>query len=266
MKHIVVQALIILISFSSFAQDFEVSPVDLKFTASMGETVTKQVTIRNYSNSKQQFAAIYSDYEINEDGKKVPVKEGDIAKHSMKDWLSISPSFFELNPNEEKIIDVTLSVPHNGTGTRWGKIGIQPAVEQTASNVDKAVATGVLVVPRITIWLTQTPKGSNNYSAIIKDLVETSTESDTLRKFTAAVSNTGENIIDAKVFLTIANLMSASEKRYPPQTVKVYPGANKTIDLRIPEILAPGRYVVAAILDYGHRKPLEGTQIIIEQK
>ncbi|HBF88476.1 MAG TPA: hypothetical protein DDX39_07535 [Bacteroidales bacterium] len=266
MKRIIVQALIMLISTFIFAQDFEVSPVEIKFEASVGETVIKKVSIRNYSSTRQQFSAVYYDYEIDENGKKVPLKNGETSKHTMKDWINISPSFFELNPNEERIIDVTLSVPHDGTGARWGKIGIQPAVEQTASNVDKTVATGVLVVPRITIWLTQSPKGNSNYSATIKDLVETTTANDTIRKFTALVTNTGGNIIEAKVFLTIANLMSASEKKYPTNTQKIYPGSSKTIELRIPEKLSPGRYVVAAILDYGHRKPLEGTQIIIEQK
>jgi hypothetical protein len=257
--------LLALLSLKVFSQDFEVAPVELKFNAAIGEVVMKKVTIRNHSNSKQKFSAVYSDYEINKNGKKVPVKKEE-AKHSMGDWLNISPSFFELNPNEEKVIDVTLSVPQNGTGTRWGKIGIQPAVEQTASDVDKTLAAGVLIVPKITIWVTQSQKGSTNYGAIIKDLVETSTAKDTLHRFSAVVTNTSENIVEAKVFLSVANLLSASEKKYPAITEKIFPGASKSITLGIPEKLKPGRYVIAAILDYGHRKPLEGTQIIIEQK
>lgn len=265
MKSISIALLLMLFAKIVSSQDFEVAPVEIKFNAAIGEVVSKKVTIRNHSNSKQKFSAVYSDYEINKEGRKVPVKKED-AKHSMGDWLNINPSFFELNPNEEKEIDVTISVPQNGKGTRWGKIGIQPAVEQTATDVDKTLATGVLVVPKITIWVTQSEKGSTNYSAIIKDLVEITTPKDTLRKFSTVVTNTSGNIIDAKVFLTVANLLSATEKKYPTSTEKVFPGANKKITLTIPEKLKPGRYVVAAILDYGHRKPLEGTQIIIEQK
>lgn len=250
---------------NSFSQDFEVSPVDIKFNANPGEIQIKKVTIRNYGNKKQQFSLVLHDYEINDVGKKIPVKEGE-SKHSLANWLNVNPSFFELNPNETKEIDIILTVPHDGTGTRWGKLGVQPAVEQTASEADKSLAAGVLVVPRIVIWITQTPKSNNNFSASIKDLVDISLPNDTLRKFSANIINTGENIVSGKIFLAVADLATANEKKYPPIEEKIYPGSSKKVTLKIPEKLSPGRYVIAVILDYGHRKPLEGTQIMIEQK
>lgn len=265
MKFINLTLIILLSTFFLYSQDFEVAPVDIKFNANPGEIQIKKVTIRNYGNKKQQFSLNLSDYEINENGKQIPVKEGE-SKHSLSGWLTVNPSFFELNPNESKEIDVILTVPHDGTGTRWGKLGVQPAVEQTASEADKSLAAGVVVIPRIVIWVTQSPKNSNNYSASIKDLVDITEPNDTIRKFSATIVNTGENIINAKVFVAVADLSTANEKKFPSAEEKIYPGSSKKIVLKIPERLKAGRYVIAAILDYGHRKPLEGTQIMIEQK
>lgn len=248
-----------------FSQDFEVSPVDIKFNANPGEIQVRKVTIRNYGNTKQQFSINLHDYDVDDNGKKVVVKDGE-SKHTLSGWLNVNPSFFDLNPNESKEIDVILTVPHDGTGTRWGKLGVQPAVEQTASEADKSLAAGVLVVPRIVIWVTQTPKNSSNYNALIKDLVDITLPKDTVRKFSATVVNNGDNIIKAKIFLAVADLSTANEKKYPPIEENVYPGSSKNVILKVPEKLNAGRYVIAAILDYGHRKPLEGTQIMIEQK
>ncbi|OFX54774.1 MAG: hypothetical protein A2046_00570, partial [Bacteroidetes bacterium GWA2_30_7] len=248
-----------------FSQDFEVAPVDIKFNANPGEIQTNKVTIRNHGNKKQQFSVILSDYEVKENGSKVPVKEGE-SKHSLANWLNVNPSFFELNPNESKELEVILTVPHDGNGTRWGKLLIQPAVEQSAIDADKSLSTGVIIVPRIVVWVTQTPKNSSNYNASIKDLVDISESNDSLRKFSATIINSGDNIIKAKVFLAVADLSTAVEKKYPPIEENVYPGSTKNVTLRIPVKLSKGRYVIAAILDYGHRKPLEGTQIMIEQK
>lgn len=265
MKVIVISISLIFISIFLFSQDFEVAPVDIKFNANPGEIQTNRVTIRNHSNKKQQFSVILSDYDVKDDGSKIPVKEG-VSKHSLAGWLNVNPSFFELNPNESKELEVILTVPHDGNGTRWGKLLIQPAVEQSAIEADKSLSTGVIIVPRIVVWVTQTPKNSSNYNASIKNLIDISVPNDTVRKFSATVVNTGDNIIKAKVFLAVADLATAVEKKYPPVEENVYPGASKNVTLRIPTSLPKGRYVVAAILDYGHRKPLEGTQIMIEQK
>lgn len=263
MKYIV---LFIFIASNLFSQDFEVAPVDIKFNANPGESQIKKVTIRNYSNTRQKYSIVYSDYEVDNEGKKLPVKK-ELAKHSMEKWLNINPSFFELNPNESKEVEVMLNVPADeNVSTKWGKLGVQPAVEQSIDADEKAVAAGVLVVPRITIWVTYSPRNNKNYKAIIKDLAEISTPKDSIRKFSVTVVNTGENIIEGKVFLAVADLVTANEKKYSASEHKVFPGASKNITLSIPEKLKPGRYVVAAILDYGHRKPLEGTQIMIEQK
>jgi hypothetical protein len=46
----------------------------------------------------------------------------------------------------------------------------------------------------------------------------------------------------------------------------VFPKMSRTIELRLPNELVPGSYSLAAILDYGTKYSLEGTQILIDVK
>ena len=82
-----------------FSQDFEVSPVIIKFDANPGEIQEKSLHIKNYGNKVQGFSANLFDFKV-ENGKRIKQELGS-TNRSLDKILRISPSFFELNPNED---------------------------------------------------------------------------------------------------------------------------------------------------------------------
>ena len=84
--------------------------------------------------------------------------------------------------------------------------------------------------------------------------------------FEVRIANTGDNVIDANVNLALANMQTAKEDKYNTVKVTVYPDATRTVKLSLPRDIAKGKYALAAILDYGHRQPLGGTQMMLEVK
>jgi hypothetical protein len=248
-----------------FTQDFEVAPVLVSFDANPGETQSRKLTIRNHNNERQRFLLNLSDYTNDENGAKKSVAAG-TTDRSMINLLSINPSFIELNPNETAEVDLNLTVPQNFFKTCWGMVQVQIAKEQTSAEADKQLATGVLIMPRIIVLVKQSPKANQNYQGKVSNLREITKPEAKNKSFEATLSNTGDKILEAKVFLALANLNTAQEEVFNSTTVTVYPGQNRKVELVLPVIPEKGNYALAFMMDYGKRAALEGAQIMLELK
>jgi len=245
-----------------FGQDFEVAPVLVSFNANPGENQNRTLTIRNHSNERQLFGLTLADYVVDEDGTRSAVEAGSTDR-TLADWITINPSLLELNPNESGQAELILTVPRTGFNTRWGMVHVEVTREQTPSDVDKQLTTGVVIVPRIVVLVQQSPRSNQNYRGTVSGLREITDEDRTLRSFEATLTNTGDKVLDAKVFLALANLQTAEEKQYHPTSVTVYPGQQRKVVLSLPEAPSPGQYALAFLMDYGHRAPIEGAQILL---
>ena len=266
-----VKQVFLLISILLFAgntvlsQDFEVAPVLISFDANPGEIQNRTLTVRNHSNERQKFVMNLNDYIINDKGAKQGVEAGSTPR-TMADWLTINPAFVELNPNESAEIQLSLAVPRNGFTTRWGMIPVELAKEQSASNVDKQLATGVLLIPRIVVLIKKSPRSNQNYKGTVGGLTEVTKAGDEFRSFEATIINQGDKILDAKVFLAVANMETMEEEQMKPTNVTVYPDNSRTVKLTLNTKLQPGRYAIAYLMDYGHRSSIEGSQMLLEVK
>ncbi|MCB0431397.1 MAG: hypothetical protein H6585_10460 [Flavobacteriales bacterium] len=251
---------------SAFAQDFEVSPVVINFEVEPGGIATQKVLIRNHANTAQHFEFKLGDYEVDEHGSKKRLPPGTSPK-SCSDWISVNPSFLELKPNEETEVNVIMAVPKSGTDTRWGIIYVQAATERTSLDVDKNVAAGVLLKPRIAVFVSQSPKSNTNWNGKLERLHEVpNARTPTLRTFEVQVNNTGDKMLEARVYLVLADVNTGEEKKYPETKKTMVPGSKSVFKLSIPkeDIKAGKKYALAAVMDYGHRSALEAVQIMIE--
>lgn len=246
----------------SFSQDFEVAPAKINFDCEPGQIQSKTMYIRNHSTLKQKFNLTTAD--LHPDSLGTKKKNG--LMYSCKDWITLNPSFFDLNPNESKEVTVSLQVPPGHSETRWCMVHVSATEEQTTLAADQQMKSGVKVKPRIGIKVIQSPKSNSNYKGGIYNLKEITTAKDSLRSFEAFVSNTGDKEIMGKIFLVFSNLETAREIKEKPIRTNLLPGATKKITLFMPKTIPPGKYSMAAILDYGNNAPLEAAQLEIEVK
>lgn len=256
---------LILLCNNIIAQDFEVAPVVLDYTAEPGDNQTKIVTVRNHSNKKTSFLISLADFmpSVTGDNKVLPPNS---TKRSCTNWLNINPSFFELNPGDEIQIQIGMMVPNDQYNAAWCMLYIQPAREQTSWEADKNLGAGVIVSGRIGVIINQSPKSNTNHSLKISNLGETTKLGDKNRIFTATIENLGEKLTKSKAYLIASNIKTAEEKQFIPIEFQTFPKMSRTIELQLPNDLLPGTYSLAAILDYGSKYSLEGTQVIIEVK
>ena len=148
----------------------------------------------------------------------------------------------------------------------WCLLYIQPAKEQTAFGADKAVNTGILVTGRIVVQIFQTPKSNSNDLVKVYNLKEIPSDKEKVKKYAVTLDNLGEKINTCKVYLILSDIKTAEEKQYPPVEVETYPKSTRDVILELPSDIAPGQYALAAVVDYGSKNNLEGTQITIDIK
>lgn len=263
MKRIIFSVFLASIVCSLFGQDFEVSPVAVNFSAEPGENQVRKINIINHSPRPQKYQFKINDFLLDTDGVVRPMALG-INKRSCAEWLTLNPSFIELGPNQSATVDMIITVPKDGFTARWANVGVEPVKEQNAFEADKNLSQGVLIVPRISIQVRQSPRSNRSYRASINNLREITKPTDTNRVFEVMVQNSGDNILSANVHLILANVNSGDEQKFEATNFSIYPDGKRLLKLHVPRNIAKGKYALAAILDYGHRQPLEGTQLMID--
>lgn len=247
---------------SLFAQDFEVAPVLVSFTANPGETQTRELTITNHGNEAQIFNLSLNDYTVDEQGTKQALAAGSTDR-TLADRLTVNPTYVELKPNETANASLILTLPRTDNNARWGMVGVEVTKEQVAAQADKQLATGVIIVPRIVVLVKQSPPSNRNFSGTVRGLKEVENPNIVFRSFEAVLENTGDNILDAKVFLALADLKTAEEKQYQPKSITIYPQQKRRMVLTLPDNPPPGEYALAFLMDYGENSSIEGAQILL---
>ena len=71
-------------------------------------------------------------------------------------------------------------------------------------------------------------------------------------------------ITHCKVHLIATNIETAEETSFNVYEFPMYPKSTRKVELYLKEKLPKGTYSLAAILDYGSKTNLEGTQMIIK--
>jgi len=245
------------------AQQLEVTPAKLNFTAKPGTSQTLQVHVRNKSKTPQNFIFNLSDWLTDENGDVKYFKPGTIAR-SCSDWITVSPPLVTLQPNETGTVNVTILVPENDNSTKWSVIFVESAVEQTGpAVVDKDIQMGIKISGRIALPIYQSPESNTLYKASIEGLTDTK-GSDNQHTFSTKVINLGDKILNCKVFFTFSNVATAEEFTSDPIEFSLLPESVNNVKYLLEKELPPGNYSVAAILDYGYNDELEGVQIDIQ--
>ena len=246
------------------AQNFEVAPVDLTFSPNPGENQTKTITIKNHGNEKASIVLSLQDYLVYKNGEKKILSAGS-SKNSIAEWITLNPSYLELNPNQSQPVEVTLQAPNDDYTSKWGILNVSTTKEQTSFEADKELTAGINIYGRISVHLSYTPRTGTNKRVQISNLQETTAPSDSLRKFTVNIDNLGNHISNCKIYLIASNLQTLQEKKFKPVKLKSYPQSTRNVELTLPaDKLPSGTYSLSAILDYGNDRSLEGTQTTIE--
>ena len=261
MRILVLTIFSVLLNLATTAQDFEIAPVELIYWVDPGESQDKFITVTNHSSSQQSFTFVFVDYTMDIHGHK-QIMERNSTRFSCTEWLQPEANFFPLNPNESRVVKITMQVPDDDYSTRWATMYLQTTEEQTSFNADNSNMTvGMSVSARIAVQVFRYPVKTLAPIVKISQLKETETSSHENRKFTVLIENSGVTMVDCKVTFVALNLRTAEKEIFKPRQIRIYPSFPRLVNFALPKTLPAGEYALSALLDYGDKNILEGTRM-----
>jgi hypothetical protein len=259
MKTLFFVIFLILSSFFTKAQDFEVAPVKMIFNINAGESDTKILTIRNHANATTKFSLLLADFVVDNDGHSQEMARNS-TKNSCSEWLQPEQTVFEINPGESLDVKIKMNAPADDYSARWAMMYVQTLPAETSHNADKSMKTGVILTGRIAVQIFRVAGSNGVLKASISNITEKITSDNTKRIFTANLQNTGSAIANCKITFMASNLETAEETSFAPVNLELLPGCTRTIQFELPKTLPPGEYSLIALLDYGSKTTIEGAR------
>jgi len=229
---------------------FTVAPMRLEFQIERGQSGTGSLLIRNVSEKPLSVKLYIKDFMYKPDGSEAELDPGSVSR-SCSDWLSISPKFMELEPDERRNVRVSLAIPEDADGTYWAMIYVEQSSKPTPRETHGGGYTfQVNVYPRWAVRIIESVPGTEEKDGQITDL--TIVRENETQPFTAIVEfeNTCNSKLRCKGWIEIRDETGETIKRIEFKDFSIYPESKRINKVEIPENLKPGEYSVLAVIDY----------------
>lgn len=128
-------------------------PPRLELTVKPGETITREIKVRNESATEKVMSTHSKDFIVTDDkGTPIQIENVDEKENrwAVSNWIQVSPTSFKLKPGETKSLIVTVIVPDNATpGGHYAMILHSPKndtmISQNGATIEANVGTLVYV-------------------------------------------------------------------------------------------------------------------------
>lgn len=181
---------------------------------------------------------------------------------SIASWIEFDPKQFVLGPDSSQEINFTVTVPQEATGSYWGGFLADVKTETAAQQEEEGVGVQIGTKFLIKIFI-ETQAGSNRDGDLIK------VQRLGLNPLTIAISfrNTGNiRLQDVLGRVEIRDLQGNTIRSMTIDEFSVLPSDTRTIEVidgaARGDTLAPGRYLVLVILDFGVESLLGGQLLL----
>lgn len=256
---------------SESSAGISVTPSSLRFNTKPGATATKQVKITNDTKKPYKFQTGFSDFQMDRNGKPKGIKASE-SKYALSKWISVSPSYFDLNPGESKTVTITIDVPNSDTANiaAWTILMIDQAIDRApldANKGGKSIALGITPSFGFGVYIYQNPPNVKTTSVEIKKFVFEDTKDPKSKDAVAKkglmmeVLNTGDGIGFCSSYVELTNKATGKQERLPIRQYTILPGFHRDFVYPLPDKIAPGNYSAVGVLDFGSKEAIEASEL-----
>jgi hypothetical protein len=247
-----------------FNKGVSVSPSHIKFNADLGQTITKKIKISNYTSKVQKFQVIYNDFDMTGEGQSSFLESGS-SKYSLASYLSISPTFLEMEPGTAEEITLLVQIPSDPEYSRaaWGVLLIEQVEEKKVldpgNQSGSTIAFGITPTYAFGVWLYQNPPFVDNLHVDITNF-ELKSTSKGYALFLDA-ENMGEGISFCNAYIELTNINNGEQTIYGGKRYTILPGYQRSFVFDIAGDLSQGKYSAVGVLDYESNDELVAAEI-----
>ncbi len=244
-----------------------VSPSSFHLFIKPGTSITKEIKVKNATRKAYKFSVGFNDFIMTTKGKPIMVK-GDTTKYALSKYISLSPTYFELKPQQEMKIKMVISIPDAPEEyvSKWTIISIEqiadrPKIEEPGNQ--QSLGLGIIPTFGFGVYVYQSPPNAKiNKLEIQKFYVETT--KDNKKKLKFIVKNIGDGISYCKSYAELVNLSTGEQQKLNPKMFTILPNAIREFDYELPDKLKPGKYNAVGVIDFGSTEEILASEIELE--
>jgi hypothetical protein len=243
-----------------------VSPSSMHLSVKPGSSESKDIRVRNDTKQKYSFQIGFSDFEMTPAGKPMPMRP-EQGKYALSKWITVSPSYFELQPGEDIKLKMILSIPDEDSAfiAAWTIITVDEVKEKSSiDNNDQpnTLSLGVLPSFGFGIYVYQNPPNVK-----INKLDITSLKYDeTGKSVKMSVKNIGDGIGYCTSYLELTNLKTGEQKKLQVKKFTILPQYFREFEYKLTDDILPGKYSAVGVIDYGNKEELVAAELEFEIK
>lgn len=227
---------------------FGISPGELELLPGPGGTATGSLLVINYTAQRIHFRVQVQDLFLRPSGELDVLPPGRL-EWSVAKMTRLTPSEFDLEARQAVPVRVTVTLPPDARGGRYGVIVVSPApVLQT----NGARGTVSIVVPKLAARLLVPVKGTEVVRGAITGMVAAPRPANRGADVKVIFRNGGNVHVRASGELTISAPDGRQLVRLPIAEAIILPGSVREFRLTWDgAALGPGVHTVRAVMDYG---------------
>lgn len=240
-----------------------VSPAHVYFNCKPGEKRATTLKVSNNMNKAQKFELKFTDSDMTEKGKSRSSQE---KTNSLADWITFSPTFFEVLPGTAQKVTITLNVPDlpEAYRAKWGMLYVNQVIERKTIDItpgDDKIGMGVVPSFGFGISIYQNPPNVAVKKVEIQGLSNITKITDDHVTIELRAKNVGDGISFCTTYLEIVNSKTGKKQKLGKKSFTALPGHNRVFTFNLPKELEKGHYTCVGILDFGSKEELEAAEL-----
>jgi len=242
-----------------------ISPSRLYYKINPGDYKSQSIHVTNSGKTKESFTVSFANFSSPGNKGKTKIDTNHNSIHGCAQWLSASPSFFELSPGESQDIEILLQIPNtpDANTVRWAIAIIKSAYENKGHGEGGEKTVGMHIVQsfQFGVHIFQSPPSVNFKEVTFRKFYRDSLASDSLIHLNIEVENTGDAIADCAPYLDLIDLKTGNSHRLKGKGFTILPGGTREIVFILPQDIKPGDYSILGVVDYGSSTDFAASEI-----
>lgn len=230
----------------------KIYPIRINFKSKSGESETAIINVINQREKSVTMEIENQDFCRDSLGNLINVDEGTLKRGCSK-FLTISPRKFNLEPNEEATVRITIDMPDGSNGTYWTQLIFNEVSKQQSIKKDQGGGRIIQVFLdyRWEVSIFQTVPGSQIIDGEIT-VVQINLSEKLQPNIELEFINTGNIILmNCNGYIEIRDELGNTVEELNINKFNVYPDGKRIIKTEIPQTLKPGEYSALAVIDFG---------------
>lgn len=224
-------------------------PPRLEVSIKPGEVITKEIKVRNESQTERFLSTEIRDFIVtNDNGTPVQVdssKESD-NRWAASGWMQVSPSQFKLKGGETKSLVITIMVPSNAIpGGHYAMVLHSPEVEGILDDSGSSIKTNVGTLVYVTV------PGNIKQDAKIKEFVGPTFAEYGPIDFKSVIENLSDIHITPSGAVVVTNMFGGKTAQLALTETNIFPYTSRTFQNQLDKKWLFGRYKAQLNAAYG---------------